>query len=273
MTHPTRALAAFAVLASGLWLISPGASAETPTMPKSSYKKAADADLAFLRTRLDVLAKAKTPSQGSIKPATGAAMLLATYGDALGDPALSAGSVKVAEAIIKADYKGAAGLAKMLTVKPGSAAGKGGLATLPTFEASKRPTEKNAKYLEHAMTLYRNETIGAAKTPAGYNLQQDIRDWTKLRGPTKIDPAAAEIAAVRIAVISEYALKYPNETATVRPDNKKKWDTWSQQSVDLSKQLAAEAAKGKGANEMTMKKLLTNINARCNDCHSDFRDN
>ena len=52
----------------------------------------------------------------------------------------------------------------------------------------------------------------------------------------------------------------------------KKWQKWSTESVDLSKQIVVEAAKGAKADEKTLKKLLTTLNARCTDCHNAFRD-
>ena len=95
MNNPLRILVGCAALAAGLWVVSSPAPAGTPDLPKESYKKAADADLKFLQTRLDELAKADEPSLRSAKPATAATLMLATYADILGDAAFKAEILKV----------------------------------------------------------------------------------------------------------------------------------------------------------------------------------
>jgi hypothetical protein len=253
------------VLAAGLWFLASSATAGTPALPKDSYKKAAEADLAFLKQRLTELVKieaAKEKVKDSVaKPAIGVAMLLAVYADALGDNALRTDSLKVADAVIVKDYKGALEIAKKMSVKPANAAGKGDLPKLASFEKDK------VKYLEHAMTLFRNKTI--LETPGGLHIQQDIRDLIRKDEPEKLDPAHVEILAVRTAVITEWATHYPNDK--VKPGNKD-WEKWSKESVDFSKQITAEAAKGAKADEKKLRELLSALNKRCNDCHHTFRD-
>ncbi|MCI0700254.1 MAG: hypothetical protein L0241_04135 [Planctomycetia bacterium] len=263
MTTSPRVFVGF-VLAAGLWFLSSSATAGTPDLPKDSYKKAAEADLAFLKQRLTELAKIEAAKEkvkdSQAKPAIGISMLLAVYADALGDGALRTDALKVAEAVIAKDYKGALELAKKMTVKPANATGKGDLPKLASFEKDK------VKYLEHAMTLFRNKTI--LETPGGLHIQQDIRDLIRKDEPAKLDPAQVEILAVRAAVITEYATHYPN----AKVKGKKDWEKWSKESVDFSKQITAEAAKGAKADEKKLRELLFNLNKRCNDCHFTYRD-
>jgi hypothetical protein len=265
VTTPPRALAGCAVLAVGLWFLTSAASAGVPELPTESYKKAAEAELAFLKTRTaELAAKAamgEKPVDGQIKPAIGSAMMLSVYAEVLGDAALKADAVKLAETLLKKDantkmpnFKAAAEQSKKLTLKPG--AGKPG-----------GPMPKLDKYeLTEIMSPFRGKTVG------GLNIDRDIKDMTKKEMPTKIDPAAVEILAVRSAVISEFAIHYPNDKAKVKPDNLKKWDKYSKESVDFSKQLAVEAAKGKAADEKKLKTLLSSLLGRCTACHNDFRD-
>ena len=258
MTHSLRTLAGCAALAVGTWFLSTSATAGTPDLPKDSYKKAADAEMAFLKTRTaELAAKAaggmKAPD-GQVKPAVGAAMMLAVYADVLGDAALKGDAIKLAEALIKKDFKAAAEGAKKLSAKPG--AGKPG-GEMP----------KVAKYeLTEMMSPFRGKSVG------GMNIDRDIKDMIKKEGATKIDPAAVEILAVRSAVINEFAIHAPNDKASVKAESKAQWEKWSKDSVEVSKQLATEAAKGKGADEKKLKTLLSNLNARCTDCHNKFRD-
>ena len=260
MSHSLRTLAGCAALAAGLWAVTAAAAADAPPdLSKESYKKAADADLKFLQTRLGELAKKQAAGDklldGQTKPALGVALLLTVYGDALGDAALKADAVKVAEAIFKKDFKEADALGKKLAVKPG--AGKPGALPKPF---------KDEVMLAAVMSPFRGGSVG------GLNIDRDIKDMTKGTNPTKIDPAAVEVLAARSAVINAYGLHYPNEKASVKDANKKLWEKWSTDSTDLSKQLVAEAAKGKGADEKKLKTMLTTLNARCTDCHNRFRD-
>ena len=49
--------------------------------------------------------------------------------------------------------------------------------------------------------------------------------------------------------------------------NLRLWDKWCRECVEVSKQLAEEAAKGDKADAKKLKVLLANLNARCTDCH------
>lgn len=263
MSYTLRTLFGCLALAAGVWATMPAppaAAADVPDLSKDSYKKAAEADLKFLQTRLGELAKKQAAGDklldGQIKPALGVAMLLSVYADALGDGALKTDAVKVAEAIFAKKFADAETLAKKLTVKPG-APGKAGALPKPF---------KDDVMLAAVMSPFRGGSVG------GLNIDRDIKDMTKKMNPIKIDPAAVEILAARSAVINAYGFHHPNEKASVKADNKKKWEKWSTDSVDLSKQIAAEAAKGAKSDEAKLRTLLTTLNARCTDCHNAFRD-
>ncbi len=260
MNHLFRTLVGCAALAAGVWVVTGAAFADTPDLPAESYKKAADADLKFLQTRLGELAKKDAAGEkvldGQVKPALGVALLLTAYADVLGDSALKADATKVAEAIAKKDYKGANELGKKLAVK----AGKGKPAPLT------KPLKTDEAMLAAVMSPFRGGSVG------GLNIDRDIKDMTKNANPAKIDPAAVEIMAVRSAVINAYGFHHPNDKATTNEANKKLWQKWSTESVDLSKQIVAEAAKGAKADEKALRKMLTTLNARCTDCHNKFRD-
>lgn len=260
MKHSLRTLVGCAALAAGVWVVTGAAFADTPDLPADSYKKAADADLKFLQTRLGELAKKEAAGDkildGQVKPALGVSLLLVAYGDVLGDSALKADATKVAEAIAAKKYKDANELGKKLAVK----AGKGKVGPLS------KPLKSDEAMLAAVMSPFRGGSVG------GLNIDRDIKDMTKTMNPAKIDPAAVEILAVRSAVINAYGFNHPNDKAKVNDANKKKWEKWSTESVDVSKKIAAEAAKGAKADEKQLKSLLSTLNARCTDCHNAFRD-
>ena len=266
MNNPLRILVGCAALAAGLWVVSSPAPAGTPDLPKESYKKAADADLKFLQTRLDELAKADEPSLRSAKPATAATLMLATYADILGDAAFKAEILKVGEAVYAKKYKEAAEMAKKLTIKPGTPGKPGGpLAKLAAFEKEK---DKDITYLPTTMKLFSNTQV--LKIPAGLNIEKDLKDWTAKDKVVKLDLAAVELLAVRSAVINEYALHNPNEKARNKPATEKDWKDLSKQSVDLSKDLVAEATK-KTPDLKVIRAKLTLLDAACTNCHNKFR--
>jgi hypothetical protein len=256
MSRALRSLGCFAALALGLCALTAPA-ADAPDLPKDSVKKAADADLKFVQARVAELAQKQAKGEkvldGRLKPALGAALCLAAYGDALGDAALKAGGTKIAEALAKKDVKTADMVAKGLAVKPGT--GKAGALTSPL---------KPEQTLEVAMSPFRGQTVG------GLNIDRDIKDWSK--AGAKLDPAAVEVLAVRSAFLNAYAHGAPNDKAKTNPANQKLWDKWASEATTASKSLAAEAAKGAKADEKKMKTLLSGVYGRCNDCHEKFRD-
>ncbi|MCS6863549.1 MAG: cytochrome c [Gemmataceae bacterium] len=236
------------------------AQADNAATAADSYKKAAEADVKFLQTRLAELAQKQAAGenllQGHIKPALGVALLLAAYGQAMGDNTLRGEALKIIDAIQAKKFADANTLAKNLAVKPGQ---PGKLDALP------KPLPPDAM-LEAVMNPYRLTKVG------GLNIEKDIRDMIKGNNPLKIEPAAVEVLAVRTAVLSAYASHYPNPEAQKTPADKKQWEKWSLEAMELSQQLAAEATKGSTADTMKMKKLLTEINNTCNHCHEKYRD-
>ncbi|MBP3955908.1 hypothetical protein J8F10_11490 [Gemmata sp. G18] len=266
MTNSLRTLVGCAVVAAaGLCLVSGPAPAGTPDLPKDSYKKAADADLKFLQTRLDELAKSDEPSARSAKPAVGITLILAAYADVLGDATLKADVIKVGEAIHAKKYKDAAELAKKLAIKPGTGKAGGDLPKLPAFEAAK---DKDVTYMPTTMKLFTNTQV--LKLPSGLNIEKDLKDWTAKGSTVKLDPAAVEILAVRSAVINEYVLHNPNEKARTKPESEKEWKAISKQSVDLSKEIVAEATK-KTPDFKMLRSKLTLLEAACTNCHGKYR--
>lgn len=251
MTTKLRAFVGGPILVAGLWFLT-AVSAAPPAVSQGSYKKAAEVDLSFLNKRLEELVAAEEVKDAQRKPALMAAMLLAAYGEASGDAALKADALKVAEALAKKDVKAAAGLAKKLVLKPGTP-GKGDLPKL----------DHKAFDLEMVMQPFR-----AGKT-GGMNIQNDIKDLLKNEG--KIEAAAMEVLATRTAILGDYMLGMPNDKATANQANKDKWAKWSKETTELSKQLADEASKGKTANVKNMAGLLKKLDAKCSDCHSEFR--
>ncbi len=265
MTHPLRTLVGSAALAAGLWLVTSAATAGTPDLPADAYKKAADADLKFLQTRLDELAKADEPLARSARPAVAVTLVLAAYADALGDAAFKDAVLKVGEAVNAKKYKEAAEMGKKLAIKPGAGKTGGALPKFAPFEAAK---DKDVTYLPTTMKLFSNTTV--LKTPSGLNIEKDLQDLTNKTNPAKIDPAAIELLAVRSAVINEIAFHNPNEKARNSPANTKEWEKWAKDSVELSKEIVAETSK-KTPDLKVLRTKLTNLNARCTDCHGKYR--
>jgi hypothetical protein len=234
-------------LATGLWLLS-AASAAPPALSKDSYKKAITADVAYLQDAL----KGGAPAKGAIRTVKAVAMYLASYGEATGDAALTADALKVAEAMAKKDFKGAEEAAKGLSSPKGGAKPKGPIHTLAKFE------------LDDVMSPYRPSKTG------GLNMEADIRAAIKAGGT--IDPKTAELIGIRTGVIADFTLHMPNEKATVKPDNKAKWEKLSKEMGDLGKQLAEEAGKPK-ADMKAITGILKKLDANCSNCHEPFRDN
>ena len=262
-------------LVAGLWYLT-GATA-APTLPKDTYKKQIDADVAAVKAQLKWIAE--NPKDANAKSAARtvktAAMLLVLNAEATGDAALRDQALKLAEVsnkladTVKArpamrvekdvlDAVMAASVeADKLTHKPGASPLKAG------------DGYKDAKYnfdLEHAMTPFRPGDRG------GMNIEKDIRDMVKKDNALKVDPAAVELLAARTALIGEFAIAYPNDKAKMNPANQKEWNKITTEMIEISQKIAAEAGKGKGANEKELVKMLDVLNNKCYKCHSDFRD-
>jgi hypothetical protein len=254
VTNQLRLSAGGAALVAGLWFLS--AAPAAPELPKDIYKKVIEADIAQLQKHLDHIVSnlAENPKEANrYGPTTrGLAMMLASYGEATGDEKLRGDALKLAEVLGKKGWKEAAEMAKKLSAKPGAAPLKSGnLHAMHDF------------HLEEVMSPFRGGTVG------GMNIEKDIR---AIRDKKTADPAAAEILAARVAVLNDFASKMPNDKATM---NKAKTDQWVKlctDSIGLSKKLADEAGKGKKANPAELAKIVTAIDAKCVNCHKEFRD-
>ena len=239
-------------LLAGLFFLTTAAAAP-PALPAETYKKAAEADITQLKEHLKTCDTEPTQAKRFGPTAKSLAMILAMYAEATGDAPLRDGALKVADAIAKKDYKGAGEAAKGLVAKgTGKPLASGGL-------------EGKAKFgLEEVMSPFRGSRVG------GLNIEKDMRDMMK--GTTPIDASALQVLAARTAVLGEYSVAFPNEKATINAANKAKWEKWSRDMTDISKKLDAEAAKGKGADSKEIIKMLKLLDAKCSDCHNEFRD-
>jgi cytochrome c556 len=255
VTTQLRLLAGGSALVAGLLCLSSAPAA--PDLPKEAYKKVIQADITQLQKQLDHIVSNLTENPKEANrhgPTTrGVAMMLASYAEATGDEQLKTDALKVAEALGKKQWKEGLELAKKLSAKPGDAPLKGGsLHTMHKFA------------LDEVMSPFRGGTVG------GMNIEKDIRALRDKKGP--VDPAAVELLAARVNVLSDFATHFPNDKATV---NKAKTDEWvklCKDSMELSKKLAAEAGKGKSASSAEIHKLVTAIDAKCVSCHKEFRD-
>ena len=276
MTYPFRLAVCGTALAAGLWFLA-GATAAPPTLPKETYKRVVEADIAKIKEHLKFIAA--EPLEFNAKAAAWSvktiAFTLVLNAEASGDAALREQALKVAEASVKlseavkprptmrnkdavvASAKEVAALADKLAFKPGNAP----LKPMPFFK-----DEKYGFDLWQAMTPFRNGDRG------GSNIEKDIRDYVRKDNPVKLSPAEVEILAARVVTIGEFALAYPNDKANVNDGNKKEWKKLSEEMMEIGKQLAAEAGKGKQANEKELHKMLDALNGKCYKCHSDFRD-
>jgi hypothetical protein len=251
VTTRLRLLAGSAALAFGLLLLS-GATA-APALPADAYKKAAEADVAQLQKHIETCLSDAKEARRYGPTAKSLALMLAVYGEATGDAALKDGAIKVAEELAKKDFKAAGEAAKALAVKGGGKALASGM------------VHTKAKFtLDEAMSPFRGSKVG------GLNLEKDIRDM--MNGKLALDPTAVQVLATRTAVLGEFTEAFPNDKATINPGNKAKWVKWSKDMTDVSKKLAEEAGKGKSADNKEMIKLLKGLDAKCSDCHNEFRD-
>jgi hypothetical protein len=242
LTRP-RLAAGGTALTAGLWLLA-FATAAPPELPKDSYKKAIEAEIAAIQKNLN----GGMPDKRAANTIRGQAMMLAVYGEATKNTDLTAQALRVAEAMAKKDWTGADKEAKKLASPPQEGTVKG-------------PLEAQAKFdLDAAMSAFRLGKVG------GLNIEADIRAAAK-GGP--VDAKAAELLAVRTAAIASYAIHYPNEKAA-SPANKGKWEKLSKEMMSLSKDIAEEA--GKGGDQKKLTGLFKRLDANCTNCHNDFRD-
>lgn len=227
--------------------------AAPPQLSRGTYERLAAADIAQLQGSIARCQENAAEARRNLPTARAIAMLLALEAEALGDANLQRQALQIAEVLNKKDFAGADKLAKTLKVNPATAPLAG------------QPLHKLTDFhLEEVMSPYRLARSG------GLNIEKDIRDWSK-KG-VKLDSAAVEILAARTALLSAYTVHLPNDKADVNKANLEQWQKYSQDLIDLSRQLAEEAAKGKSANGNAMSSLLSKINNKCADCHNKFRD-
>lgn len=251
MTTQLRLLAGGAALVVGLWLFTDAAAA--PPLAKDTYKKTAEADIAQLQKHLATCEGNPKDANRYGPTAKSLAMMLAMYGEATGDSALKDQALKVAEAVAAKKFPEATAAAKDLAVKPGAAPlPPGGLAKL------------NKYALDEVMSPFRAAMVG------GLNIEKDIRGIRDMKTPVKV--ADVEVLAVRTAALLEYAAAMPNDKATANKANSEKWAKFCKDSIDLTKKLTDETAKGKSASDKEIVRLIKLLDAKCVDCHKDFRD-
>jgi hypothetical protein len=255
VTYHFRVLAGGTALVAGVWFLS--AASAAPPLPKATYKKLVEADVAQLQKHLDhVNDPANSADVRRYAPTIRSmAMMLAMEGEATGDKDLRDQALEIAKAALKKDYKTAGDIAKKLAPKPGA--------------APLKPTELHKMHdyaLDEVMSPFRSGRVG------GLNMDLDMKGPNKKVNPDKLDVAAVELLAARTAVLGDYMTHFPNDKAQVNKANTDQWVKMSKDTQDISKQLAEEAAKGKGANEENVRKLLKNLENKCFDCHNKFRD-
>jgi hypothetical protein len=257
VTIQLRTLVGATALVAGLWYFS-GATA-APPLAKDTYKKAAEADVAQLQKHLETCVAAEAAGTKDAKrfspTAKSMAMILAAYAEATGDDAFKTQALKVAMELTKKvpDYKAALEDAKKLALKPGAG---------PLKPAGLDKMNKFA--LDEVMSPFRVGLVG------GLNIEKDIRSIRD--GKMAIVPADVEVLAARVAVITEYATFFPNDKALTNKANTDEWLKLSKDSIDLSKKLAEEAAKGTKADKADITKLIKSLDAKCVLCHNKFRD-
>jgi hypothetical protein len=242
----------------GLVLTARPADPPEPVISKESYRRAADADIAYLRASLADIAANPEKRQAGRKAATkGVAVLLVRYSEWLGDDALKSQSIRVALKIDKGEWKVAA----------------------EASDALKAPkVDKEA--LKAALPKLTHAAVFApfrATATGGLNIDRDIKDQT--RATTKleqIDVKLAELLGVRTAALMELAESIPPARATLElahlesRERRPLWDRWLRDTRLPARDAAIEAAKGEKADREKLRKLLTTVNARCSDCHGCF---
>jgi hypothetical protein len=274
VTYHFRLAVCGTALVAGLWFLT-GVSAAPPVLPKATYKKVVEADIGLLKQQLKWIEEnaEDANAKAAARTVKTAAVMLATNAETTGDQALRDQAMKIAEATDKlaatvkpkpkerdlkavvAEAKAVAALASKLEFKPGAAPLK------PT-----EPHKMKDFDLEQAMTPFRLGDRGGA------NIEKDIRDMIKKESPLKVDPAAVEVLAARTALIAEFTLNFPNEKARVNDANKAEWAKLTKDTLEISKKIAEEAAKGKAAKEQDIIKMLDALNGKCYKCHSTYRD-
>jgi hypothetical protein len=86
-----------------------------------------------------------------------------------------------------------------------------------------------------------------------------------------VDPAAVEVLAGRVAVLSEFSRLLPSSKAEGNDANKKDWLRLNDAMTAQARTLAAEAAKGPTADRAVLKKQAFALESTCTECHSRLK--
>lgn len=230
------------VLGIGLgWLAS--AHAAGP-LTEAAYKKVVEADIAAIIKLLND-GKPERGATSTIKPL---ALLLANNARHAGQEGIAAEAVKIAEAASKKDWATANEAAKKL------ASASGGMAPAQLHTLAKLD-------LADVMSPFRLAKSG------GLNIEKDIRD-AKKAGSIAAD--AAILIGARTAGIAEFTYHFPVDKAASGA-NAAKWKKYTDQMLEVSKQVVTEASKPK-PDTAALGKLMGSLDATCVNCHNDFRD-
>jgi hypothetical protein len=252
VTTQLRLLVGGTALVAGLCFLA-GVTAAPPPLSKDSYKKVVEADIAQLQKTLATCESDASSAKRYGPTAKSVAMILAMYGEVTGDKDLRDQALKVAESVGAKKFDAASAAAKKLAFKPGAK---------PLESAN---LAKLGKYsLDEVMSPFRGGMVG------GLNIEKDIRSIRDEK--MTVVPADVEVLAARTAILLDYAMGMPNDKATTNKDNTKEWEKLTKDSLDITKKISDEAAKGKAANSKEIVKLIKSLDAKCVVCHNKFRD-
>jgi hypothetical protein len=211
-------------------------------LPPATAKKAAAADAAALKEKLEAIAAEPAKNKGAVRTARALALTLAAYGD---EGKAAAGPILAALHGKTPDAKKALEALK---------AGKGGGGSV------------DGKYdLEDVMSPFR-----VAKT-GGLNIEKDIKDGMRGKGEP-LTPAEAEVLGARCVALAEYTLKMPNDKAKTNPAMTKGWEKLTKEMAAAGKALSEEAGKGAKADAKKITAALKKLDASCANCHDQYRD-
>ena len=246
------------LLAAACLAVAGTGSAAEGDLPEGLADKVIAAQVAYLQKELAV-PKPEKQVVPSIK-ATAMLLALAAQNNAAGKDAakmaaLRDQALKVAELVSRKDYAGAKKAAAALSGPPAGSGGKG-------------PVELHKQHgfeLHELMSVFRQYETRTRKL-GGWDLEKDVKDIARKKKDA--DPArAAEIGAWAV-LIGQYTLHLPNEEGQAK---KKDWDRYTNEMIQIGRDLAESAAKGK-ADKAALQKKVFALDANCNACHGEFRD-
>lgn len=230
------------LLAAAALVAPPAASKAADPLPPGQSKKLIDADIAYLKKGL-----AKKPDKPVVNTLHGVAMLLAMEAQNTGEAGLRDQALKVADALSKTDFAAAKAAAD-------------GLSNPPKGDAKDvKLHEKGGVDINVIMGPMRN-------APRGLNIEKDLKAQSKKVTDVKL---VADLAS-RSALIAEYTALLPATEAT-GGEKKKIWTDSTEDMRKLSREIAAEAAKGDKADKAGLQKKLVALDTACTACHNTFK--